>query len=109
MWLAITNNPTDLMYTNRDKSLAKAAELMELSSFGLVKTPAQIAAIQEQQAAQMAAEQAQLMEIEKLKAMSSGHVKDPSAAVRASGERPNQSNLMEGELPNVEEIDVQSL
>lgn len=109
MWLAITNNPTDLMYTNRDKSLAKAAELMELSSFGLVKTPAQIAAIQEQQAAQMAAEQAQLMEIEKLKAMSSGHVKGDGTSTKASGERLPQSDLEGGDLPGVEDIDVQSL
>jgi hypothetical protein len=109
-WLAITNNPTDLMYTNRDKSLTKAAEVMELGTFGLVKTPAQIAAMQEQQAKEAAAQREQLMEIEKLRALSSGHVGDKGgASMKATAERLGQTDLMSGELPNVEGPNVQSI
>ena len=109
-WLAITNNPTDLMYTNRDKSLTKAAEVMELGTFGLVKTPAQIAAMQEQQAADAAAQRAEIMEIEKLRALSSGHVGDKGGtSMKAISEKLNQSDLMNGELPNVEGPDVQNI
>ena len=98
-WLQITNNPIDDQYCNRDAGLRKTAEIMELDSFGLVKTPEQIQSQREEQARAKKEQEDKIFELEKLKAISSGHVTDKGTAKSEGGSRMEKySSLQEGNL-----------
>jgi hypothetical protein len=100
-WLTITNNPVDLQFTNRDAALREAAKAMDLGEYGLVKGPDQIQFEQERQAAAAAQEHAALLEIEKLKAKSSGHVDEEGQSNRPSMERVPLDQVEDGQVPEV--------
>jgi len=107
-WLMLTNNPVDLQYTNRDEALRVAAKAMDLADYNLVKSPDQIRFEQERQAAQAKEMQDQLFEIEKLKALSSGHVDDRGQSNRPSMERLSPEDIaVGGEIPKVTAPDGQ--
>jgi hypothetical protein len=108
-WLNITNNPVDISLTNRDVALREAAKSMDLGEYQLVKGQDQIKFEQEQANAAAQAERNALLEIEKLKAMSSGHVDTEGQSNRPTMERVPPDQVEAGKIPQVTTADGQTL
>jgi len=108
-WLNITNNPVDIQFTNRDVALREAAKSMDLGVYNLVKGGDQIKFEQERQTQAVNSERQQLMEIERLKAMSSGHVDNTGQSNRPTMEQVPLDQVAQGKIPEVSTPDGQTL
>lgn len=96
-WLQLTNNPVDDQYTNRDAGLRKTAEIMEIDSFGLVKTADQITSQREEASRARQEQENKMFELEKLRAISSGHVNDAGKS-KGGSRQETYTSLQEGDL-----------
>lgn len=108
-WLGMTNNPIDLQYINRDVALRETAKAMELTTLNLVKTADQIKQEQKDAADAAASQQAKMMEVEKLKAASSGHVDQGGESIRPTMERLPTRELLNGAVPEVTSRDISQM
>jgi hypothetical protein len=105
-FLNITNNPTDLAITNRDKVLTEYAKALDLSSLDLIKPPPQVK-VEGEQASQVAeADKAFTKELAMLKAQSGGHMGPEMSSGGNPGGLPpieqlTDKQMQEGQIPEV--------
>ena len=86
-FLNITNNPTDLMYTNRDNVLREMVKIMDLDELDLIKDRNTVAIESEQRSKQMAADKEFEQRLSMMKADSGGHT--------TGGQRPTMEPMQQ--------------
>jgi len=88
-FLNITNNPTDLMYTNRDNVLREVVKIMDLDDLELIKDKQQVAIEQQQRSEEMAKDKQFEQELAMIKADSGGH----TSGGQSKGQPPAQQGM----------------
>jgi len=90
-FMNVTNNPTDLMFTKRDNVLREYAKVMDLDEMDLIKDRSTVA-IEEEQRAKQAAEEAQFeKDIALMKAESGGHMSNDPGTGHETTNDPTKS------------------
>lgn len=101
-FLNYTNNPTDLMYTNRGNVLKEMAKAMDLGELGLIKDSNTIKMEEDARAQAQAEEKAFAMKLAEMKASSGGHVNpQEEGGMRPTMESTTPAELQGGKVPEV--------
>lgn len=114
-FLNYTNNPTDLMYTNRGSVLKEMAKAMDLGELQLIKDANTIKMEEQSRAEQMSEERQFAMSLAAMKAQSGGHVapKAPNqeqgneGGMRPTMETVSPAELEGGKVPEVNSAEGQ--
>ena len=101
-FLALTNNPVDLQYTNRDVVLREMARSLDLDDLEIIKTKEQIRVDQDNAAKAAEQDRKDAMKVAELKAESGGHVNTddvPSGSPPPGMESLTPGQANDGQIP----------